>query len=105
MNIFVNCWRGKAPLWKAFWVVGFLFSLILDLILIAILHFAAPDIDVVTRNHWLVLLMFPYNLFVTICVWRCGKNSAVVWSILSKIVVVLGLLTSILDIYRFITAA
>ena len=104
MNIFVNCFRGEAPLWKAFWIVGVVFSIILDLILIAILHFAAPDMDPVTRSHWLVLLMFPYNIFVAICVWRCGKNSAAVWSILSKIVVVLGLITGVLDIYRFLTA-
>lgn len=98
MDMFGKSWRGEASLSTAFWIVYVVAGAILWLIVNFIVNSAAPGAVFIFKQSLCLLFLFPYTLFSTICVWRCGKNSHIIWSILSKIVVILALIYSVLAI-------
>jgi hypothetical protein len=111
--MFKRCWRGEAPLWQAFWLVGFLFALILEAFIgiiagIIITHYGLfnyPETNTAILTRYLSLIMLPYFLFAYICIWRCGKNSSPIWNVLSKIIVILGLIASVLSLVNLFNNA
>jgi hypothetical protein len=111
--MFRRCWRGEAPLWQAFWVVGFLFALILEAVIgviagVIIAHYGLfnyPETNPVILTRYLSLIMLPYFLFAYICIWRCGKNSSPVWNVLSKIIVIIGLIAAAMSVVNLLDYA
>lgn len=104
MDVFAQSWQGKASLSTAFWWVYVVVSIILWLIISFIVNSAAPSASMLFKQNLIFLFLFPYTLFSAICVWRCGKNSTTLWSILSKIVVIFGVVFSLLSIVVFFSA-
>lgn len=102
MNLFAKSWRGEASLAKAFWLVYFLFSIMIGLIIAFILSLIIPSFTYVTYNNLIMSILFPYTVFSAICVWRCAKNALLIWSILARIVVVLAVISGLFHIYYLI---
>lgn len=103
MNVYSESWKGKASLAAAFWIVYIVSGFLLGTVLSFIIAKASPAVSLSFRQGLMLALLLPYTLFATICVWRCGKNSWVGWSILSKIVVIIGLfngLYALIDLFR-----
>ena len=102
LGIFRDSWQGKASLAKAFWLVYFVFGIIINLIVLALLSATMPGFNYEANSNLLMSIVFPYTLFSAICVWRCGKNSYILWNVLAKVVVVLALLGGLLALIHVI---
>lgn len=101
-NLFVRAWRGEASLAAAFWLVYFVFSIILAILLVVIFKAINPlfmDMNLIKA------IMLPYTIYGAICVWRCGKNSMILWNILSKIAVILGVLGGCYALLQYLQIA
>lgn len=102
LSIFKDSWNGNAHLWKAFWLVYFVFGIIISLIVAAILSVTVAGFSYATHNNLLMTIVLPYTIYSAICVWRCGKNSLMVWNVLSKIVVVLAVISGFIGLLQVI---
>lgn len=102
LGIFVRSWKGQESLAKAFWLVYALFGIIVGIVIALIFMLTVPNFDYATYNNTIMAVGFPYTLFSAICVWRCAKNSHIVWNILAKIVVVLGVIGGIASIIQML---
>lgn len=120
VNLFIQSWKGEAPLWKAFWIVNVLMGWIVCFIVAAVLMFptlieinqqSVEYLAVSFQDHWgwsqnilrqelvskfplIVTIFLPYSLYSAICVWRCGKNSHIMWRALAIIIVGINLFRS-----------
>lgn len=99
LKLFERSWKGEASLAAAFWLVYFIGSIVIGIILAIIFSFFIPNFSspevVGYYSHVIKAIMFPYTLFSAICVWRCAKNSWIVWNILARIIAVLAILSGI----------
>lgn len=97
-KLFERSWKGQASLAAAFWIVYFVCSIVIGLILGIIFSFVVPNFsnpDVYMQYVYTIkAIMFPYILFSAICIWRCAKNSWIVWNVLARIIAVLAVLGS-----------
>lgn len=100
MNIFENSWKGQASLSEAFWLVCVATWLVMSIILSMVISLAAPAVHPLVRQNLLLVFMLPYTLFAGICVWRCGKNAWIGWSIATKILVIFAFLISIFAVVQ-----
>ena len=70
-NVASYYWRGRGPLWKAYWLYGVLGSNVLALILLVLLQRGAID------SAWfqiVLLLLAAYTVWIVVSVWRCAFN-------------------------------
>jgi hypothetical protein len=99
LKLFERSWKGEASLAAAFWLVYFVFSIIIGFIIAFIFammvpNFSNPEIYV-QYTPLIKAILFPYTLFSAICVWRCAKNSWILWNVLARIIIVLAILGGI----------
>lgn len=105
LKLFERSWKGEASLAAAFWLVYFLGSIVIAIILSIIFSYTVVDF----RNPEMMpyystvikAIMFPYTLFSAICVWRCAKNSWILWNVLARIIAVLSI---VFGIYYILSA-
>ena len=97
MNLLNELWNGKITLWKTYW----------GLILIELITFI-PVQNLVNEDknsvHALntILYLF-YSIFFLICVWRAANNykGNRLWMYLAKISSLLGIITSVYEVFNF----
>lgn len=98
-NLFVRSWKGQASLAAAFWIIYFVALVVLSLILFYIITAIHPPLRTSPIVGAIIsTIIFPYLIYAAICVWRCAKNAQVIWKILARIVVILGVLNSVYNI-------
>ena len=109
-NLFVKSYKGEASLAKAFWLIYVLFSMILSLVILGAFFIFIPDFSntLQANEEWyqslIQVIQLPYLIFAAIAVWRCAKNSWIVWNILARVLIVLTVLGSFYEIYRLCVA-
>lgn len=104
MDLYVRSFRGAASLAEAFWLVGFITYLVLHVILVYLIGAIRPELkNTIYATSLASGILFPYFIYVFICVWRCGKNSNVFWRILSRIVMIIALLSGIGNLMMLFT--
>lgn len=105
MKLFERSWKGEASLAAAFWLVYFLGSIVIAIILSIIFSFTVADFRTPEMmpyySNVIKAIMFPYTLFSAICVWRCAKNSWILWNVLARIIAVLSV---VFGIYYILSA-
>jgi hypothetical protein len=70
-NVASYYWRGKGPLWKAYWLYGVLGSNVLALTLFLLIERSALG------SVWfqiVLLLLAAYTVWIVVSVWRCAFN-------------------------------
>ena len=85
---FIN---GDITLWKSYWLVGVLLSLLAG--------FAIGLIGVMVDNQVVVgVLLIFWTIFISIGIWRSSDkyDGKQVWSILAKLAVILGMISNII---------
>ena len=122
VNLFVQSWKGEAPLWKAFWIIYFVMGYVVLFTIIIILMF--PTIidvfhqmqqmrlegysfqethdysyntmyqEAIAKLPLITAFALPYKLFCAISIWRCSKNSLIIWKALAVLVVGISVLKS-----------
>lgn len=93
MNIFVKCWRGEAPLWQAFWLIGIIFPVEIAVIAGWIAQFFIEYFGlngssylnsvILKLNCFAIITILLYMLFAYISIWRCRNNSGEIGKFLS----------------------
>lgn len=79
----LDAWRGRAPLWRVFWLHGAGVS-------VCLLAWLLPGLE---HRHVLPLqaglaAYMGYTAWVLVAVWRCTANAAPFWGDLARIVTV-----------------
>lgn len=97
-NLFAQCWKGEASLAKAFWIVYLLFGILLRILIAVVLMMVVENYSYVNYQQLITAIKFPYTLFSIICVWRCAKNSFILWNLLARLIVILFFLISIIHV-------
>lgn len=96
-------WNGKRPLSQAFWLVwlvgGILVGVIAWIPLIVGLYWL-PGLLLPTTGA-MSLLVFAYQLFCYVAVWRCADNvKGRIWAVIARILVVLAAIQMVLALIR-----
>jgi hypothetical protein len=85
-NFLKRVWRGEEKLWMAFWVCGFLGSILVQILIMALAFLGFAGI---IAGAVLLLAFAIWNL---VAVWRSAWNAgAKIWGILARILVVLAI--------------
>lgn len=97
-NYLYRAFRGDIALWIAFWVLYVLMGAI-QFLLIEYYFLQHKGSYVTFQAHNLAMdqfitLAFPWLFYSSLCVWACGKNSWVEWSISSKCIVIIPVIYS-----------
>ncbi len=90
-HFFKRCWRGSAPLWQAFWLIGVLGKLLVITIgfLGSFMIMGAFQNDALV-GVLLAPLLLGYLIFASVSVWRCADNTRhSIWRVSARIVVVI----------------
>ena len=88
----VGHWRGKAPLWSAYWIVGALgavgaYCMGVSALLLSFLFFSQAYELVILL---VVVGLLAYATFASIAIWRCWRNSSWIgWGVLARAQVIL----------------
>lgn len=92
-----NYWQGKKSLWEAFWLLYAIPSMLAGCLFVAIWKTASFIEGAAFYNynlsdlhnfiHLVSLFCMPYGIFCLICIWRCSKNSNIVFEVIAKLYV------------------
>ncbi len=96
---FLDYWRGKKELWKAFWIFGLL------AFLIKLPGVYAIELDFPSA-WWLsyVLIVVFSQVWWIVCVWRCASNAVrKLWAVLARVVVFFAGVNLILSLILLFT--
>jgi len=97
-----DVWYGRRPLGEVYWKYGFIGGLTVNAAgfgfgaLAAMMHSKVPII------LYLVLLI-PYQVWITVGLWRAARNDGGFWGLVVRVLVVLGVIYtpfSIADLFH-----
>ncbi len=102
-------WKGRAPLWVAFWIVGILIGNLLGFTLEALWPADFDPSQSVGRAAVTAVIGIPtalaWFIFSTVSIWRCAPNaSSKIWAVLARVALSLGLVSAVYIIWRAIDA-
>ncbi len=104
-DFFTRCWRGQESLAKAYWLLAVLLGLFLVAVIVVIFSFFVPITEILRAEdsyyqRLIVSIMLPFTLFSAVCVWRCGRNSILIWKLLSRMLVILAVLDGVVALFQ-----
>lgn len=98
MSLLKECWKGRATLDKAFWIIFFIYGLSLVFLVGLIFAIFVPNFfrtEVFNQYRDIILaIVSPYTVFAAICVWRCAKHSWPFWRWVARTIGVLAVIIS-----------
>lgn len=100
MNFLGQLWRGEVALVKTYWIYGVLVSFLLNGAVLLI----SRNLVGITGAPWLLLVFWAisilYTLFIAVAIWRSADKypGQKVWAILAKVMVVLSVLRTLLNV-------
>ncbi len=68
-------WNGRAPLWKAFWLVGVLGQVLVLLGIGLASWVLRPILSALLIYGFAVLALMAMSVFASVSVWRCAVNA------------------------------
>jgi len=92
-SFLLSYWNGERKLWKAFWIMGFVFQILffyflLFLSYIGFLFGLTWSIKVI-----IFLISNIYTIWILVSIWNCAYNvKNKIWGDLSKVIVVLNVI-------------
>lgn len=99
LAMFKQAWKGEASLGTAFWLVYLVMGALLSFLIGYVVQSISPNSDYYFARSLTTAIALPYTLFSAISVWRCGKNGWIVWNVLTKIIVSLSVIFSVLAVF------
>jgi len=77
-NFFRRCWTGSARLWQAYWYLGFVGQFAAVILCVAITYpFWRGPQDSWWIDGLAAALLFAYELFASVSIWRCARNVSI----------------------------
>ena len=92
-NFLLSYWNGKQKLWKAFWVMGFVFQILFFYFLLFLLYLGLL-IGLTWSIKIIIFLMSNiYTIWILVSIWNCAYNvKNKIWGNLSRVIVVLNVI-------------
>ena len=89
----LSYWDGEQKLWKAFWLLGFIFQILFFYFLLFLLY-----VGMLLKLTWSIkitifLLSNIYTVWILVSIWNCAYNvKNKIWGNLSRVIVVLNVI-------------
>ena len=92
-NFLLSYWNGKQKLWKAFWVMGFVFQILFFYFLLFLLYLGLLIGLTWSIKIIIFLISNIYTIWILVSIWNCAYNvKNKIWGNLSRVVVVLNVI-------------
>ena len=92
-NFLLSYWNGKEKLWKAFWLMGFVFQIILFYSLIFILYIGLFFGLTWSIKITIFIVSNLYTIWILVSIWNCAYNvKNRIWGDISRVIVVLNVI-------------
>ena len=89
----LSYWDGEQKLWKAFWLLGFIFQILFFYFLLFLLY-----VGMLLKLTWSIkitvfLLSNIYTIWILVSIWNCAYNvKDKIWGDISRVIVVLNVI-------------
>ena len=89
----LSYWDGERKLWKAFWLLGFVFQILFFYFLLFLLY-----VGMLLKLTWSIkitvfLLSNIYTVWILVSIWNCAYNvKNKIWGNISRVIVVLNVI-------------
>ena len=89
----LSYWDGEQKLWKAFWLLGFIFQILFFYFLLFLLY-----VGMLLKLTWSIkitvfLLSNIYTVWILVSIWNCAYNiKNKIWGNISRVIVVLNVI-------------
>ena len=89
----LSYWDGERKLWKAFWLLGFVFQILFFYFLLFLLY-----VGMLLKLTWSIkitvfLLSNIYTVWILVSIWNCAYNvKTKIWGDISRLIVVLNVI-------------
>ena len=89
----LSYWNGEQKLWKAFWILGFIFQILFFYFLLFLLY-----VGMLLKLTWSIkitifLLSNIYTVWILVSIWNCAYNvKTKIWGDISRLIVVLNVI-------------
>ena len=96
-NFLLSYWNGEQKLWKAFWLMGFVFQILFLYFLLVLLYFGVLIGLTWSIKVTIFLLSNIYQIWILVSIWNCAYNVRnITWGHLSRSIVILNVIFIIL---------
>mgnify|MGYP001200354764 FL=1 len=91
--LLLSYWNGEQKLWKAFWLLGFIFQILFFYFLLFLLY-----VGMLLKLTWSIkitifLLSNIYTVWILVSIWNCAYNvKTKIWGDISRLIVVLNVI-------------
>ena len=89
----LSYWNGEQKLWKAFWLLGFIFQILFFYFLLFLLY-----VGMLLKLTWSIkitifLLSNIYTVWILVSIWNCAYNvKNKIWGDISRLIIVLNVI-------------
>jgi len=92
-DFLLSYWKGKQKLWKAFWVMGFVFQILIFYFLLFLLYIGQLIGLTWSIKITIFLISNIYTIWILVSIWNCAYNvKKKIWGDLSRVIVVLNII-------------
>ena len=92
-SLLLSYWNGKQKLWKAFWIMGFVFQILIFYFLLFLLYIGLHIGLTWSIKITTFLISNIYTIWILVSIWNCAYNvKNKIWGNLSRIIVVLNVI-------------
>tara|TARA_B100001123_G_scaffold432524_1_gene555729 strand:- start:594 stop:965 length:372 start_codon:yes stop_codon:yes gene_type:complete len=92
-NFLLSYWNGNEKLWKAFWLMGFVFQIIIFYSLIFILYIGLFFGLTWSIKITIFIVSNLYTIWILVSIWNCAYNvKNKIWGDISRVIVVLNVI-------------
>ena len=92
-DFLLSYWKGEKKLWKAFWVMGFIFQILIFYFLLFLLYIGQFIGLTWSIKITIFLISNIYTIWILVSIWNCAYNvKKKIWGDLSRVIVVLNII-------------
>ena len=92
-DFLLSYWKGEKKLWKAFWVMGFVFQILIFYFLLFLLYVGQFIGLTWSIKITVFLISNIYTIWILVSIWNCAYNvKKKIWGDLSRVIVVLNII-------------
>ena len=89
----LSYWNGEQKLWKAFWLLGFIFQILFFYFLLFLLYLGLLIGLTWSIKIIIFLISNIYTIWILVSIWNCAYNvKNKIWGNLSRVIVVLNVI-------------
>ena len=92
-SLLLSYWNGERKLWKAFWIMGFVFQILFFYFLLFLSYIGFLFGLTWSIKVTILLISNIYTIWILVSIWNCAYNvKNKIWGDLSRVIVVLNVI-------------